>query len=354
VKTQAAKENGNVSCLDDIFWPIPKGGLILVDFGDRKFLIRFEKYHSYTREAGRSIINRYCSVPSWNHHLFDGRRIKEVTTSCIYGTHRLDFKRDPEFGIFLPSSFDRDIFLETVYLLADGSRVTIPDLPDVVTNTAAIEKVFKNIIRPRYFAEVVSPFIEAKPTEFRIPCWKKNWLSEGIHFLRVNMSTLHKKYEKATQGLQQGSFVYVGCKEEVYLLGVTREDNSKLYMQGTYTTSTKPIFYFSNNYLDFISRYDAEKPKFKGGGSCNAAVYRTYDIPGFDGKPFIFPQMGRAQNCKNAIFTGEPEIITGDVKEALEHFETTDFVEYIDIVEKYADTVEFIHPAFPRRFKYFI
>jgi len=162
-------------------------------------------------------------------------------------------------------------------------------------------------------------------------------------------------YEKATGGLEHGSFVYVGCKEEVYLLCVAKGEDKKPYMQGTYLTSTKPIFYFSNNYLDFISRPDAEKPKFKGTKNdlCNAAIYRNYDIPGFNGEPFIFPQMGREQNCKNAIFIGEPELITGDLGEALIHFQTTDFAEFPDIVEEYASTSGFIHPSFERRYEYF-
>lgn len=105
------------------------------------------------------------------------------------------------------------------------------------------------------------------------------------------------------------------------------------------------MFYFSNNYLDFISRFDAQKPRFKGDGPCNVAEYRPYDIPSFGNKPFIFPQMGRYQDCKNAIFTGTPELITGNLRLALQHFQTTDFAEYAYIVHKYAENIHEIHPS---------
>lgn len=347
METQAVNK-GFDSYLDEVFQRIPAGKLILVDFGEKKSLMWFERYDSYTRESSRTRINRYYSIPSWDRRLPDGRGIKEVTTSCIFGTHRLDFEKDLEFGIFLPSSFARDIFLESAYFLEDGTTVAMMDPPKVFTDIPAIEGKIEIIARPKYFLEVITPFLEAKPTMFRVPHWRKKW------FRKINMQTLHARYEKATRELKHGSFVYVGCKEEVYLLGIAREDGGSPYMQGTYTTSTKPLLYFSNNYLDFTSRWDAEKPKFKGDGLCNVAIYRTYEIAGFDDQPFIFPQMGRAQDCKNTIFTGEPELITGNIGEALEHFKTTDFAEYIDMVDKYASTIEIIHPAFERRYKYFI
>jgi len=58
-----------------------------------------------------------------------------------------------------------------------------------------------------------------------------------------------------------------------------------------------------------------------------------------DNEPFIFSAMGIKQNCKNTIFDGEPEVITGDTNEALAHFKTTDFKEFGDIIEAYAQRV---------------
>jgi len=332
------------------FDSIQKGTVILIELENVKSLIRFESYHAYKRGSGWSRINRHCSVPSWNRRLPNGQRIKEVVTSCIYGTHRLDFQWDPEFEVYLSQSFDKDMFLEPVYVLKDGTTcIEVKKLPKIFTDINEIRGKLEAFIRPAYFHNVVLPFVEGRPTRYRVPRWSNHW------FQKMNLSDLHKRYEISTRGIKQGHFVYVGCKEEVYLLCVAREFGMPS-MQGTYTTSTKPIFYFSNNYLEFISRHDAEKPKFKGGENdlCNAAVYRNYDIPELGGKPFIFPQMGREQNCKNTIFTGEPQLITGKLDEALEHFQTTDFAEFSDIVEKYAATPDFIHPSFVRRYEYFI
>ena len=150
----------------------------------------------------------------------------------------------------------------------------------------------------------------------------------------------HDWLTKATKDLEHGDFVYVGSKEEVFLLGVAKENDGSLYMQGTYTTSAKPMFYFSNNYLGHMSRTDMQRPMFKGDGPCNVAEYRTSDAPGFNGTPFIFTSMGRDQDCKNHIFTGEPDIITGNLEEALGHFRTTDFKEFEDVVKAYAHKIK--------------
>ncbi len=85
-----------------------------------------------------------------------------------------------------------------------------------------------------------------------------------------------------------------------------------------------------------MSRRDMERPMFKGKGPCNVAVYRTSDAPDFKGAPFIFTAMGRNQHCKNTIFTVEPDIITGNLEEAVSHMRTTDFSEFEDIVKEYA------------------
>lgn len=196
----------------------------------------------------------------------------------------------------------------------------------------------KIIVHPCYFKSVILPFINNKATNLESPKMPKKRLFGRRSYLKALES-----YSKVVADLKQGSFIYAGCKEEVYLFSVTKGSDGLPCMQGSYVASQKPLFYFSNNYLDFISRRDAEKAKFEGNGPCNVAKYRTFDIPGFEGKSFIFPQMGRKQDCKNYIFTGYPEVITGDISEALEHFSTTDFSEYADIVQRYAELVGSVH-----------
>lgn len=331
------------------FDTIEQGKNILVSLNDLFSIIKFAGYWEYKRAAGWSRINRNCSIPSSNRTLPDGRKVKEVVTSIIYGQCRLDFRYDPEFDLYLPQSHSQDMILELVFHLQDGSIYNYPNFPKVCSDQAEIAEKVRTITRPNYYEQVVVPFLESRPTFYEMPSWKKSF------FHRINMTKLHNRYDKAVSILEHGSFVYVGCKEEVYLLCVAKGADGKPFMQGTYTTSTKPIFYFSNNYLDFMSRHEAEKPKFQGGDDdlCNVAVYRTKDPSGFCGKPFIFPQMGRTQDCKNAIFTGEPEIITGNLNEALDHFRTTDFAGFSEIVRKYANSHNFIHPSFKKLTKYF-
>lgn len=261
----------------------------------------------------------------------------------IYGSHRIDFTFDEEFGIYLPSSssFSSDLYFTLATASIDG-KIEMSGKPvDIFAADSLIETELRKITRPFYFESVVAPFLESRPTRFSMPGYRRSWFKK-----RPNFWTTRQSFGKMSYGLLQGSFVYVGCKEEVYLLSLAKGEDGWPYTQGTYITSAKPMLYFSNNYLSFISKHDAEKPKApKSMRSVNVAEYRTYDIPGFKGKPFIFPQMGRSQNCKNVIFTGRPEIITRDLAPALEHFATTDFAEFGDVVKSYAKRIHEIHPS---------
>ena len=260
--------------------------------------------------------------------------------SNIYGTHGLEFKQDQEFDLYLPSSEKSDLFLTVARENNEGEATQTEHIIEVTTNPDEIVSELQRITRPLYFETVITPFLRGRSTSLKIPSWNSRW------YHRVNRRTLLSRFEKKTRHLKHGDFVYVGCKEEVYLLGLARDENDMPYMQGTYTTSIKPMFYFSHNYLNFISRHDAEKPKFSGEGACNVAKYRTYDVPEFGDQPFVFPQMGRRQNCKNTIFNSEPQLITGNVDEAMDHFATTDFAEFADVVRRYAEQVHIVHLSF--------
>jgi len=111
-----------------------------------------------------------------------------------------------------------------------------------------------------------------------------------------------------------------------------------VYSQGTYTTSVKPPLFFSNTFVGHMGPSDMKRKLWKGDPNWmyNCAEYRSEDPPGFKEKPYIFTSIGRTQNCKSHIFTGEPEIITGNLDEALQHFQTTDFKEFTDVVKNYA------------------
>ncbi len=334
------------------FVEVEEGQNILLKMGNSYSLMKYEKSYTETESADSHRYNRHTRIHTGiGDFLFANTKEKKQKLNerrrrewkrhkgNVYGTHRLDFTFDEEFELFLPSSKDSDMFLTLARETSDGEVVLNGDVIEVTTDNDLIESRLRGITYPQYFNAVVVPFLENRHTEFQIPKYSKRW------FRKTNRFTLCDRFEKETQKLEHGAFVYVGCKEEVYLLGLARNDDGSVYMQGTYTTSTKPLFYFSNNYLDFVSKYDAEKPKFDGDGMCNVAEYRTYDISEFSGQKFIFPQMGRTQDCKNTIFTGEPELITGDSEKALEHFTSTDFAEFSGIVERYAKSIKTVHSS---------
>lgn len=320
-----------------MFDGVKEGENMLLDFGGADCsLLKFEKLEADILPFYQFRLRRQTTISCI---LQEYKGIRYHVYGCVYGTHRLDFTYDKELGIYLPFSWDKDMFLDLADLTDDGEVIKKEVLPMVITSADGIRLLLKEkeIVREKYFENVVEPFLAGEPTKFEVPRWKR-------HILPFNLRHMLVRYAKAVQTLSHGDFVYAGCKEEVYCMAVAKDEFGNPAMQGTYTTSAKPPLYFSNNYLEFISRHEAEMPKHKGDGPCNGARYRTYDIPGFGGKPFIFPQMGRTQNSKNTIFTGEPDIITGDVQEALAHFRTTDFAEFSDIVERYAHTMREIHP----------
>ena len=121
-----------------------------------------------------------------------------------------------------------------------------------------VEKL-KEITRSEYFERNVVPFLENKNTDLEMPKWVTKWnmITGLINRMRGNKDSRKPSYSnfntwvahdwltRATKDQEHGDFVYVGSKEEVFLLGIAKNEDGSLYMQGTYTTSTKPMFYFS-------------------------------------------------------------------------------------------------------------
>ncbi len=322
----------------EILRPLAKGANLLFDFGKRLVLLKYEehgfrilRHNEHTHNRHVTFVSMGCLFPpsevKERRIVPKGKNVWRKAQGDIYGTHRLDFNYDEEFGVYLPSSSDRDLFLYLAGELDDGTIELRKDKVTISTGDELIAQKLEAITKPDYFREVVVPFLKNKPTKFRTPGWKR-------HFRPFDHRHMLRRYEKVARKLEHGAFVYIGCRQEVYLLGTTVDRNGKVYMQGTYTTSTKPLLYFSNNYLGSVSARSKE----------DDVVY----ISGFHGRPFVFPQIGRRQNCKNTVFTGEPDIITPDIDEALTHFATTDFAEFSDLVRRFAETIDFIHPAYEK------
>lgn len=323
------------------------GENILVFYQGRYSLIKYESHKFEEEPWNNHRHSRFVVMGDMSLLVDRTKEEKEKTANrmyCeykrhklnIYGTHCLDFSFDEEFQFYLPSSSGSDIFLTLLNENKDGELNLKDENLKIFTKTEDVFDVVSEIVRPKYLRDVIVPFLEERATGLKIPGKRNKILNFSNVFNWRN--NLYRFLEKQ----DHGTFVYIGCKQEVYLV-VVAKCNGKPYMQGTYTTSLKPLFYFSNNYLGFISKYDAEKPKFEGEGSVNVAEYRTYDIPSFEKKPFVFPQMGRSQNCKNVIVTGEPELMTANLSEALEHLKTTDFAEFEDVVKRYAETADTVH-----------
>lgn len=379
-------ENKEVLSLDKMLLPIKqvtepleKGQNILVQFGDTVSLLKYEGFGIGSPNPLNVRANRHTSIMCLGNlfnrdpndpltHKDPTKKIIEKARIEVFGTHRIDFNLDQEFGIYLPSAESHtDLYLTLANKFGDGHIEKTVGKINVIADEELLTEKLKEITRPQYFEKNVVPFLEDRNTELEMPKWvTKGNLITGLmnklkggddsgkpSYSRFNMWVANDWLTDATKDLEHGSFVYVGAKEEVYLLGVAKENDKSLYMQGTYTTSTKPMLWFSNNYLGHMSKFDMQRPMFKEDGPCNVAEYRTFDAPGFNGTPFIFTAMGRSQDCKNSIFTGEPDIITGDLEKALGHFRTTDFGEFEDVIKAYHKKIHEPTPNEEPNGKYF-
>lgn len=320
-------------------------------FGQQAFTIFDEKIRKLAPKKGSNMLfhiekGNFCLLKYEGHNFWvtDGgpyKGVKRRASVNVRGSHRLSFEWDEEFGIWLVSSEDQNLFLHLEWESLDGKIETFQPLR-MMDSPEMVEIILARLIkRPNYFEKVIVPFLRGRPTQFHIP--SRSLFKSKACSPRSEKERLLSSFEKATAHLVQGDFVYVGCKEEVYLLTLAKDDDGRPYMQGTYTTSAKPILFFSNGYLGYYSIYDVEKITRMRDGRW------VVDLPSFpdpsgEMKLFVFPIIQRYQNCKNTIFMGEPELITGDKKEALAHFATTDFAEFADVVEKYADSHNMVSP----------
>ena len=318
---------------------VEAGQNILVKIGDTYSLMKYERSDTEVEDHDRHRANRHTYISCIGNLLFalrDGteneyrervRREYKRFKGNIFASHRMDFTFDMELQEYLPASYDQDLFMKLAQANIKGEITHRQDPIEVVTDPKGVLEILQRIMRPGYLDAVIVPFLDGRSTEFRVPTWKPHrW-----GFQKTDMDKLLARFGREVREIPHGGFVYVGCKEEVYLLGLARGDSDTLHMQGTYTTSTKPPLYFSNNHLHhFDSR---------------SAKYSDSRAPSFNDVPFVFPQVGRSQNCKNTIFTGEPDVITGDLDEALAHFATTDFAEFGDMVRRYRELLSTPHPT---------
>ena len=342
----------------ELFSNIKRETNILFDFGDSVRLLKYEGGEFHALDPDVYSWNRYTNVLAFPESYFNTLMDEEKTSPTpqktikpvekklqanILGTHMLNFDFDNEFKMYLPSSNAQDIFLTIALKYRNGDIEKTEKLPIITMQPDLVEKKLREITRPKYFEEVVAPFLTSKSTRFKIPTGYQPWYK----FLYSKKDYVQKRMEELPKEINVGDFLYVGCKEQVSLQGfVKRNDKLSDYKEKwNCGLSTKPFMYFSNNYLEFISKHDAEMPKFTGTGPVNVAQYRTYDIPELGGKHFVFPQIGRNFDCKNSLFTGHPDLITGNIDEAMAHFTKTDFAEFADVVEKYANNMSFIDPS---------
>lgn len=323
------------------------GQLLLVKYADEYALMRYESHstevetdHIYRLHRGMYIgsVSRLLDSPDQWPKVRDTDRYK----GNVFASKCLKFKYDPEFDIYWPTSWHRDVFVRMATRYSNGHVLTVSEPIEVIRGLDAIRARMRLIVRPHYFESVIEPFMSGEMTKYRAPRWRVRTYYMGGMFGHV------RQYARVAERLERGSFIYVGCKEEVYLFGVAKESNGSIFWMGTYTASTKPPLYFTNARLDHNSA--REDDDF----ICNCfnhgfwgAFFRLFDRAAREKRRrlFLCPQMGRKQNCKYSVFSGHPEIITGNLKEALAHFATTDFSEYGDIVERYAKEICVPHPT---------
>lgn len=324
---------------------VEQGDVILVSHGTSHSLMEFERADTEIETGNTFRLHRSMNIVD-SSGIFDlmekrppRRRDTDRLKGNIFGKRCLNFEFDPEFDIYWPTARHPDIFVRLATRYNDGSLILSTDCIDVIQGRSAIQKKLREIVRPFYRLQVIEPFFNGELTQFGAPRWKFKAYSQL-------MPGLLRQYFHVAQTLERGDFIYVGCKEEVYLFGVAKVNND-MFMQGTYTASTKPPLYFTNARLDYNNAREGSfvSDAFES-GLLRAAFnplnwYRRKQARNV----FLCPQMGRGQNCKYTVFSGQPELITGNLKEALAHFVTTDFFEYADIVEAYAKRIREPHPT---------
>ena len=361
------KSNLNLIKLKEQLFPVKSsllnlnvGDNLLVEYGNNVSLLKFEKVEFGNTDPLHVRYNRHTSfhcignllMPRENDpytHKDKSKRIVAKARAEILGTHRIDFSLDNEFNLHLPSAErNTDLYLDVANMYGDKRIENVFKDINLITDENLVVKRLKEITRENYFEQNIIPFLESRPTDLYMPYWETTNHLKGIlnlfnknpqrNYLKFDMTKAHNSFSDATKDLESGSFVYVGSKHEVYLLGLARDGNEP-YMQGTYTTSTKPMLFFSNNYLGNMNAHEGKKPLFKELGNTDYNKYRTISPPEFGEISFVFSAMGREQNCKNHIFNAEPELITGNLEKALEHFNSTDFNEFSDVVKSYSDKI---------------
>lgn len=320
---------------------IQPGDVILIAHGGDYALVRYQAHDTEIETGNDHRLNRrmYAVDSSQLWETRPRNRSTDRLKGNVYGTACLRFAWDEEFDIFLPTAYSPDTFVRLANRDTAGNVVASHEPVSVIRGRAAILERLATIVRPGYLATVVHPFLDGRATAYELPRWHARACLKLI-------PGLQRDYARVARQRAKGDLIYVGCKEEVFLLGAAMTDDSSLYWQGTYTASTKPPLFFTNAGLDHANARDGS---FLGTASRTgliAALRARFgrERHGARDIPFVCPQMGRSQCCKYTVFTGEPELITGDLGEALQHFATTDFAEYGDLVARYAERVHIPHP----------
>lgn len=330
------------------------GKNILFDFRDsgRLTLIKFKHFEYEALEPnimycgnvrvlnGISLLKAFHPDENYDNcrdDVADGVTAKLVAT--IETTHRLDFTLDDEFQTYFPNThMQTDLNYEVLHAMSDGIFKNVSGSPIVIADENEIRSRLAQVIKPNYFSDYVIPFVEGKSTLLPVPgsCTYREW------FARRGFGMFTQQLIRNINHVKQGDFLYVGCSDQVYLLSAVRDKHGSI----NYRVSAKPSLYFAINYLGFYAWHDAHKPKAPVDMQyVNVAKYRTYDLPGFNGKPYVFPQIGRGQDCKNSCEAHKAMVITGNLDEALAHFKTTYFAEYKDLVIEYARKIHEPHPT---------
>ena len=254
-------------------------------------------------------------------------------------SHLIECRWNEMYQTYIPSSTDSR-YVADIAMKKDGVVSENKNLPQFFTNKNEIIEKLSERISPLYVKQVIIPFLLEKPTGLVAPSWKKH---PGNQFMCANWLW------KRLPDLKHGEFVYLGSKNQVSLLCPALDEGEDFfYMQGTYITSTRPVLLFANTCLGFSGFHEVKNER---------------DMPGFMGKdvsgvaplwhPFIFPMISEGQNCKIAIFNGEPEVVTTNIVDALYHFAKTPFAPWREMLRKYYQMRNIPIKPDERRGKYF-
>ena len=274
--------------ISKVLGEVPQGDSFLARIGNCFHLVNYDDSIVFETEprlgegtytySWKDEINK-ASSNSRHHGIID-----------IEGNAMIKFNPDKYLG-YLPMSANRSLAVT----VDEDSCSEI----EVIANKGAIMEALYDVVSKQYLEGVVEPFIDGKPTSYKLP--KRGW------FRRNGWNVLRPVMDEA----KIGEKIYIGFDNASWMITKSTPEKASIY---------------TNNYNNpfFVEN---KKVSFNSGGATNK-------------KSLVIPVAGRGENGYHNLgdhMHNKPRIATRDKKEALEHMKSQPFSDFSDVVDKYMD-----------------